>query len=219
MRKQGTVVRWDEARGFGFIRSAASTAEVFFHVRDYRDAAGSRPREGQPVSFEEIHVGGKGPRAMAVQAGNPGPADATRRTLAASAASARDRDRSRPGEQRPASGAWLAVPLMLVYALVVVWAVWQRHLPSWVLVALPLLNLGAFMAYWLDKYAAANGHWRTSENTLHLWSLAGGWGGAWLAQQLLRHKSRKASFQQGHWACAIVHCGLLLAWLWSTMPR
>jgi hypothetical protein len=27
MRKQGTVTRWDEAKGFGFIHSPASTAD------------------------------------------------------------------------------------------------------------------------------------------------------------------------------------------------
>ena len=70
MKKEGTIVRWDDARGFGFIRSPASTADVFVHVRDFRSNAGS-PRQGMQVTFEEIHVGGKGPRAMAVQPAGP----------------------------------------------------------------------------------------------------------------------------------------------------
>ncbi|HPG81131.1 MAG TPA: cold shock domain-containing protein, partial [Piscinibacter sp.] len=65
MNKQGTIVRWDADRGFGFVRSPATDTDVFFHIRDYRGGSTS-PAEGLPVRFEEIHVGGKGPRAMAV---------------------------------------------------------------------------------------------------------------------------------------------------------
>jgi cold shock CspA family protein len=65
MTKYGSIVRWDATRAFGFIRSADSAGDVFFHVRDYRGS--TPPREGLAVVFEEIHVGGKGPRAMAVR--------------------------------------------------------------------------------------------------------------------------------------------------------
>jgi uncharacterized membrane protein YsdA (DUF1294 family) len=34
---------------------------------------------------------------------------------------------------------------------------------------------------------------------MHILSLVGGWPGAWIAQQTLRHKNRKASFQQMYW--------------------
>ena len=63
MQKKGTVICWDATRAFGFIRSPDTSADVFFHVRDYRGSAA--PREGLAVLYEEIHVGGKGPRAMA----------------------------------------------------------------------------------------------------------------------------------------------------------
>lgn len=51
-----------------------------------------------------------------------------------------------------------------------------------------------FIAYAMDKAAAKAGRWRTSESTLLLLGLIGGWPGAVVAQQLLRHKSSKASF-------------------------
>ena len=59
-------MRWDAARGFRFIRSPADSADIFLHKQDFRDTA--MPREGLTVTLKEIHVGGKGPRAMAVQA-------------------------------------------------------------------------------------------------------------------------------------------------------
>ncbi|MCY7370931.1 MAG: cold shock domain-containing protein, partial [Polaromonas sp.] len=66
MKKSGTIVRFDLTRGFGFIRSPASSADTFFHLRDWRDALA--PRTGLDVAFDEIHVGGKGSRAIAVHA-------------------------------------------------------------------------------------------------------------------------------------------------------
>ena len=65
MKKQGTVVRWDDQRGFGFIRCSATSQDIFFHVRDCE--GGAQPPLNATVDFEEIHVGGKGPRAMAVR--------------------------------------------------------------------------------------------------------------------------------------------------------
>jgi uncharacterized membrane protein YsdA (DUF1294 family) len=51
-----------------------------------------------------------------------------------------------------------------------------------------------FAVYAWDKSAARNGRWRTRESTLHLLALVGGWPGALLARQLLRHKSSKKPF-------------------------
>ena len=55
MRKAGTIVRWDEAKGFGFIRSDSVSQDVFVHVRDCRWGAGQVVRQGLPVTFDEIH--------------------------------------------------------------------------------------------------------------------------------------------------------------------
>jgi uncharacterized membrane protein YsdA (DUF1294 family) len=58
------------------------------------------------------------------------------------------------------------------------------------------LSIVTFVVYAMDKSAATRGNWRTKESTLHLLALAGGWPGAFLAQQMLRHKSSKASFRR-----------------------
>jgi uncharacterized membrane protein YsdA (DUF1294 family) len=76
-------------------------------------------------------------------------------------------------------------------------------------------SLAAFLAYALDKSAARNGRWRTQESTLHLIGLAGGWPGALAAQRLLRHKSRKQSFQIVFWATVVLNC-CALSWFFSS---
>ena len=72
----------------------------------------------------------------------------------------------------------------------------------------------AFVAYAWDKSAARNGRWRTSENTLHLLGLSGGWPGALIARQVFRHKSKKQSFIITFWATVVLNCSAL-AWLLS----
>ncbi|RZJ44078.1 MAG: DUF1294 domain-containing protein [Brevundimonas sp.] len=62
------------------------------------------------------------------------------------------------------------------------------------LIVLAVFQLGAFGLFWFDKTQARNGEWRVRERTLLLITLLGGFG-AWLAQHLLRHKTRKEPFR------------------------
>jgi uncharacterized membrane protein YsdA (DUF1294 family)/cold shock CspA family protein len=213
MRKEGTIVRWDETKGFGFIRSAAFAQDVFVHVRDYRSHAGQAPRPGQRVTFEDIHVGGKGPRAVAVLP-LAAPEASERRERGVRPSSTPRKEQGRRTQRAPGSGAAFALPLMVAYGVALIWLVWERLLPWWVLPASLLLNFATFFAYWQDKYAAQKRRWRVKEDTLHLWSLAGGWSGAWFAQQVLRHKSVKASFRATYWATVVMHCFAVLVFWW-----
>ena len=174
------------------------------------------PRQGLSVTFEEIHVGGKGPRAMAVLAAGLSPST---KAVTGSTSPRRYRRPHRVQETAGGSGAAFALPLMAAHAAAVVWGVWVHRLPWWLLLALPMLNLLTFFAYWLDKYAAEQGQRRTQEDVLHLWSLAGGWPGAWFAQQVLRHKSVKKAFRTTYWTTMVLHCAALGSWLWWLGPR
>jgi uncharacterized membrane protein YsdA (DUF1294 family) len=73
-------------------------------------------------------------------------------------------------------------------------------------------SLFTFIMYAVDKSAAREGAWRTQESTLHLLSLAGGWPGALVAQQVLHHKSRKRSFRSVFWLTVLLNCGVFV-WL------
>lgn len=72
-----------------------------------------------------------------------------------------------------------------------------------------------WLAYLVDKRRAQADGWRTPESTLQLLALAGGWPGAVVAQQTLRHKTRKLPFQAVFWAIVAVHVGLW-TFLWLT---
>lgn len=213
MKRQGRLVRWEADRGFGFIRSPDVSADVFVHLRDFSDRR-VLPQVGMELSFEEIHVGGKGPRAVAVQAAS---ANASRpmpkRTPIDSHRRPAPKRANRRRESPTGSSASSGLIFLLAYAVLVGAAVWSGRLPLLVLGLVPGLSLLAFFAYALDKNAAQTGRWRTKESTLHLLALAGGWPGAWAAQRLLRHKSSKQSFLLVYRATVVIHCAALLAWV------
>lgn len=240
MHKQGLIVRWNAARAFGFIRSPDTATDVFFHLRDFRGV--QPPQDGMAVAYEEIHMGGKGPRAMAVQPTaaahttrvhpaatgftpartkrSAAPPQSTKPAHSMRRSAHQPSPRSQPpGRSRTAGNSNAAVLtsfapfLILAWGALLAWGLWNTRLPWWVLGAAFALNIFTFMAYAIDKSAAQSGQWRTQESHLHLLALAGGWPGAWCAQQWLRHKSRKATFLAAFWGTVMVHCVALLTWV------
>ncbi|MDW6004209.1 DUF1294 domain-containing protein [Vibrio mangrovi] len=80
---------------------------------------------------------------------------------------------------------------------------------QWIFVPLYFsLSLFTYLMYAWDKQAAQTGGWRTSENVLHMLSLIGGWPGALLAQNQLRHKSQKQPFKSILWVTIFLNIGL-----------
>ena len=90
--------------------------------------------------------------------------------------------------------------------------------PVWVVpngVALFYLAVSilCFVVYAVDKSAAIAGRWRVSENTLLGLGLIGGWPGAILAQQILRHKIRKRRFMVVFARTVLANIGVLVVLL------
>ncbi|RYF30007.1 MAG: DUF1294 domain-containing protein [Comamonadaceae bacterium] len=209
-RKVGQVRKWDATRGFGFIRGPGDGADVFFHVRDWR--GGAQPHDGMTVNFEEIHVGGKGPRAMAVQLNGAAPAVSTTRPGdRKSRANLARRTTRHPARSGTPLWWWAA---LLVWSGSLGASVHLQRLPLWVLGVLLAINVVTFFAYMFDKSAAERSARRTPENTLHTYALIGGWPGARLAQQMFRHKSSKESFQAVYAVTVVLNVAGVLAWLY-----
>ncbi|CAN7268365.1 DUF1294 domain-containing protein [Rhizobacter sp. LjRoot28] len=82
----------------------------------------------------------------------------------------------------------------------------------WLIAWYGAASVVSFALHALDKRAARRGTRRVSERSLLLTALVGGWPGAILAQQSLRHKTSKPSFR---WAFAAASgLNLLLLGLW-----
>lgn len=193
MRFTGTLKTWNDERGFGFVVPSEGGQEVFVHIKAFPSGTG-RPTVGQVLNFE-VETGSDGKKkARAVQY------------------PVRAKTSPRPRVEFQAR--WtlprkLAIPLFVGIYAFVVWR-WGFSLP--VLLSYFGLSLVAFFLYAVDKSAAKSGRRRTSEKTLHLFSLAGGWPGALVAQQLLRHKTSKQSFIYAFWFTVLVNVGAFVAW-------
>jgi uncharacterized membrane protein YsdA (DUF1294 family)/cold shock CspA family protein len=188
VRHQGKISRWKDEQGFGFITPNGGGQPVFVHIKSFSNRQ-QRPAGNEIVTYELSHDSKGRPQAGSV-------AFVGRRVPQATA--------SRSGR------ASLVVSTGLV--ILVAGASLAGKMPVAVLWLYLAASLVAFVAYALDKSAAKNDRWRTSERTLHFFALAGGWPGALAAQGLLRHKSRKPSFQRVFWATVILNC-CALAWL------
>jgi uncharacterized membrane protein YsdA (DUF1294 family) len=97
--------------------------------------------------------------------------------------------------------AWLIVALL-------------RGIPAWVDWLYAGASLLAFALYAVDKSAAIDGRERISERALLAIGTVGGWPGAIVAQQALRHKTAKRSFRIRFWVSVAVN---VAAFAWATM--
>ncbi len=90
--------------------------------------------------------------------------------------------------------------------------------PGWLALVYLAASAICFVVYAADKSAARAGRWRVSERALLGLGLIGGWPGALVAQQVVRHKSRKSSFQIAFWLTVLANVCLLIAlttpWSW-----
>jgi uncharacterized membrane protein YsdA (DUF1294 family)/cold shock CspA family protein len=190
MRFEGTLTSWNDERGYGRIESSQGGEPIFVHISVWPRGP-SRPQLGQAITFE-VELGPKGKRAKSVQ-------------LVQVRRSPRHSERAERAQWGTAT--LFAIPAFLViYAVVAV--LWK--LPLWVAGLYAGLSTITFFAYAMDKSAASTGAWRTPEKTLHMLAIAGGWPGALLAQQFLRHKSTKQPFRQVFWATALLNVGALV---------
>lgn len=187
MRYLGRIRDWNDAKGFGFVEPNGGGDRAFVHVKAF-DRMARRPVDGDLVSYAVVR-------------------DARGRINARQVRHAAVR-RRQPARKRwfPRKGA----ALLGFAALGVGWT--TGWLPTPFAAAYAGMSALALLVYWHDKSAARAGRQRTSEATLHLLAMLGGWPGALLAQGLLRHKSSKTSFQWMFWATVIVNC-VAVAWL------
>ena len=190
MRYQGRITRWKDDQGYGFISPNLGGEEVFVHIKAFKPRQ-PRPASDETVSYELVSDASGRPRAAAVAFVS----GAGRRTTT--------------GAGGPSRFPLLVVALFFAFFGV---STATGRLPLILLGFYAFVSLIAFAAYALDKSAARSGRWRTAESTLHLLSLVGGWPGALVAQNRLRHKSRKASFLVAFWATVMLNCGFL-GWL------
>lgn len=183
MRTDGCITSWKDDKGFGFIRPDDGGGEIFVHVSAF-DIEGRRPMIGERVSFS-IGKDRRGRRCA--QAVTP------------AGVSAKARGVEPRGGDRPAQSVSATLFIIPAFLLIMLIAAWLWRVPSGWFLLYAALSAVTFGLYAVDKAQAARDGFRVPEARLHLLAVVGGWPGALLAQQFLRHKSLKPSFRQAFW--------------------
>jgi uncharacterized membrane protein YsdA (DUF1294 family)/cold shock CspA family protein len=185
MRYQGKIIKWYDDKGFGFIRAAADSKDVFLHISQINRLK-KRPEINELVTYE-IAKDEKG------------------RFRAVNVAYLLAQENSRKSDSS-ASFSFIFLAFIFLFTVFVLERSLKGFLPLWYIFIYLGANLVVFLYYYQDKTSAIKNDWRTSESTLHWLSLLGGWGGAYVAQKLFRHKHKKASFMFTYKFTVVFNC-------------
>ncbi len=182
MRYQGTITKWKDEEGYGFITPRGGGKQVFLHIRAFNGAPG-RPVGDEVVTYE-------------VSSDDKGRERATNVRYVGQEESEPSIIHSSPTIQ------WAVFAIL--GGLFATSAL--SRLPYVVPIAVLAMSLVAYAVYAIDKFKAQNNLWRVPEAILHLLALMGGWPGAMLAQHQLRHKLRKPEFMFIFWTTVALNC-------------
>ena len=180
MRLVGRISAWNEDKGYGFVVPHDGGSRAFVHVNAFQFGS-RRPVDGDLISYSTSK-------------------DVRGRTNAVDVRYAGQKIENRgPPKRLPR----LALGVIALATAVI--GTLLGILPSVIPIGYVALSSLSYFMYALDKAAAGNGTQRTPENTLHFVDLLGGWPGGLMAQQRLRHKTVKTSFQFALWVTVLAN--------------
>ncbi|CAM3651400.1 DUF1294 domain-containing protein [Rheinheimera salexigens] len=197
MRVKGKIQQWDDAKGFGFIQPT-STSDKVTAERVFLHASALQNRQRRPVVGEVV--------TYLVIKDDKGRNQAQNVTFAGEQLSAK------PIAKAKASSNWPSM-FVAIFFIGLVLVSWLLNLSWYVLIGYAVISVLTFASYAWDKYKSKQEQWRTPESTLQIFALIGGWPGGLLAQNWLRHKSRKASFLWLFWCMVLLNI-VALVWLY-----
>lgn len=192
-REKGIITSWNDEKGYGFVSPVAGGKPVFAHIKDFRGNLKQGPALPAEVSYN-------------VSTDHQGRICAIYIELA----------RSASPESGVLSKVFVSSIVFILYFAVLCTVTLLDVIPEVVLAWYLIFSFISYLVYYRDKVAAQSGNWRTPEKNLHVLALVGGWPGALMAQQRLRHKCRKASFQIVYWLTVLVNCSVLV---WLCTPQ
>jgi uncharacterized membrane protein YsdA (DUF1294 family)/cold shock CspA family protein len=195
VRLQGKITSWKDDQGYGVVtqNGADKNRTAFVHIKAFSERS-RRPKLGDLITYEMNLDEKRRFRADDVKFVKRAPAKFSSSDVGGTSTSSLGRG------------------FAYLFCTALILAVFLGRLPVLILVVYLFASVLAYVAYAMDKAAAESRRWRTAEDTLHIWGLIGGWPGALFAQQRLRHKISKNSFQVMFWVTVVINC-FALGWL------
>lgn len=191
MRLKGKLLKWNAKKAFGFIVPNGGGEHVFIHKSAFSNRQRT-PQVNDTITFSITKD--KQGRYCADEATSSGE---------------KVKNKSAKGINK------FSIYLSAIFLGLIMVALILGYMPINLVLVYIGISILTFILYAWDKSKAKRGVWRTPESTLHLFALAGGWPGAAIAQQALRHKSHKKEFRFVFWSTVIANC-CVLAWLMSS---
>lgn len=188
MKFQGKIINWNDGKGYGFVEPIGGGNRAFVHIKSFSNRS-RRPINGDLIIYEQVNE--KNGKYKAINIGLIGDKSTYKK----------------PHNNSPTFGMFF----LLAFCTFVAILLFLELLPVEIIYLYVIVSMATFVIYAGDKSAAQNNRRRTPEVNLHLLSLIGGWPGAFLAQNYLRHKSSKREFQQVYWITVVIN---LCAFIW-----
>lgn len=189
---QGKLVSWNDEKGFGFVKVSKAVPDVFVHVSEFDNRA-RKPVIGDSIRF----ILGKDSEGRLQGSNITFKGERSKRA-------SKPRKSSKPRKLKLSFAILIACLYFAALAAAIV--IWQQTI--YILVSHIAFSFLTFSSYAKDKYQAEKKRWRVKESRLHFYSLIGGWPGALVAQQMLRHKTSKLSFQSTFWLSVLLSLGV-----------
>lgn len=217
MEQQGVLHNWNDEKGFGFIKGVQG--DVFVHISVVR--GDTRPQ----INTEVYYIAGKDTqgrwrathmRGAELAIDKPKIRRKPMQEKVQAKRSVHVRPSPRPHSGTGKDALWKSL-LFAVSLSVTAWGLavlFLQHAMLWPIGAYVGASVVSFIQYVSDKNKAQADEWRTPESSLHLVELLGGWPGAFTAQKLLRHKTRKGSYQATYWLIVLIHLAFWTDTLW-----
>jgi uncharacterized membrane protein YsdA (DUF1294 family)/cold shock CspA family protein len=208
--RTGRLLRWNERRGFGFIQPFSKGRTVFLHISALKDA--TRPPQKGDIIYYYSKLDKKNNRIIAYKAFISKP---KKQSVQPASPPLTNDGATKHGSRLISKRFSAVINALLISSLpsigLIHFTVTTANLTP--LIVYFVMSGLTFAAYANDKSRAQQDQRRISEKTLHLCELAGGWLGGFIAQQRLRHKTRKKSYQVRFWLIVTSHWALWLIWL------
>lgn len=205
MRYQGKLVEWHDDQGYGFIQPVQGDQrdkKIFLHIKAFKNR-GPRPLTGVMLEYEvALDIKGR------LNAQHVAYVSRTARKAA-----------TKPKVPLSQLKSHYSIWLIIAYFAFVLALSMTAQWPWWGVLAIAALSLLTYVVYAVDKGAAQRNGQRVPENNLHLLAVLGGWPGALLAQQNLRHKSIKQPFRRVFWFTVVMNWLLVLLMTVFILPK
>ncbi|NDJ19602.1 DUF1294 domain-containing protein [Myxacorys almedinensis] len=206
--RRGQLTTWKDEQGFGFIQPADGSQDVFLHITALKDRT-RRPKAGDVIYYHLTFNQNREVRADKAF------------ILGARAKSTSASRRKSTSRKTVLKHLVLVLETLFLSAL----PLWGSIQFAWAianpipLILYPVMGLWTFALYKDDKSRAKRDEWRIPENRLHLYELAGGWLGGFIAQRTIRHKNQKRSYQAVFWVIVTLHLLFWLGWFFLSKTR